>query len=74
LQQECPGRLRFGRDRLIGTCFLDLFEPDERETMAFRMATTAVLNQVRHVGAMTGMLYVDIRISRLNIPISGCCW
>jgi histidine kinase len=50
------GRLRHGRDRLIGTCFLDLFEPDERETMAFRMATTAVLNQVRQVGAMTGML------------------
>jgi hypothetical protein len=39
------------RDRLIGTCFLDLFEPDERETIAFRMATTAVLNQVRHVGS-----------------------
>ncbi len=52
-----------GRDRLIGTCFLDLFEPDERETMAFRMATAAVLNQVRHVGADGKRLYVDIRIS-----------
>jgi histidine kinase len=51
------------RDRLIGTCFLMLFEPDERETMAFRMATTAVLNQVRHVGADERLCYVDIRIS-----------
>lgn len=51
------------RDRLIGTCFLDLFEPDERETIAFRMATTAVLNQVRHVGINDRRLYVDIRIS-----------
>ena len=48
---------------MIGTCFLNLFEPDERETMAFRMATTAVLNQVRHVGADDRLLYVDIRIS-----------
>ena len=52
-----------GRNRLIGTCFIDLFEPDEREAMAFRMATTAVLNQVRHVGADQRPLYVDIRIS-----------
>jgi len=51
------------RDRLIGTCFLKFFEPDERETMAFRMATAAVLNQVRHVGADDRLLYVDIRIS-----------
>ncbi|MGA6926633.1 MAG: PAS domain S-box protein [Desulfosarcina sp.] len=51
------------RDQLIGTCFLDLFESDERETMAFRMATTAVLNQVRHVGADDRPIYVDIRIS-----------
>jgi len=51
------------RNDLIGTCFLDLFDPDERETMAFRMATTAVLNQVRHVGSGERMLYVDIRIS-----------
>jgi len=51
------------RDRLIGTCFLDLFEPDERETIAFRMATTAVLNQVRHLGSDDRRLYVDIRIS-----------
>lgn len=52
-----------GRGRLIGTCFLDLFDPDEREAMAFRMATTAVMNQVRHVGADDRLLYVDIRIS-----------
>ena len=51
------------RKHLIGTCFLNLFEPDERETMAFRMATTAVLNQVRHVGADDHRRYVDIRIS-----------
>ena len=51
------------RDQLIGTCFINLFEPDERETMAFRMATTAMLNQVRHVGADGRPLYVDIRIS-----------
>jgi histidine kinase len=51
------------RDRLIGTCFLELFEPGERETMAFRMATTATLNQVRQVGADDHMLYVNIRIS-----------
>ena len=52
-----------GRDRLIGTSFLELFEPDEREAMAFRMATTAVLNQVRQVGAGARIRYVDIRIS-----------
>ncbi len=51
------------REHLIGTCFLNLFEPDERETIAFRMATTAVLNQVRHVGADDRLRYVDIRIS-----------
>ena len=51
------------REHLIGTCFLNLFEPDERETMAFRMATTAVLNQVRHVGTDDHLRYVDIRIS-----------
>ena len=51
------------RDRMIGTCFLNLFEPDERETMALRMATTAVLNQIRHVGADDRLHYVDIRIS-----------
>ena len=51
------------RDRLIGACFLDLFEPDDREAMAFRMATKAVLNQVRHVGADDRRHYVDIRIS-----------
>jgi histidine kinase len=51
------------RDRLIGTSFLDLFEPDARETIAFRMATTAVLNQVRQVGANARILYVNIRIS-----------
>jgi len=53
----------FEREGLIGTCFLELFVPDERETMAFRMATTAVLNQVRHVGADDRRLFVDIRIS-----------
>ena len=52
-----------GREQLIGTCFIDLSHPDERETMAFRMATTAVLNQVRHVGVDNRQLYVDIRIS-----------
>ena len=51
------------RERLIGTCFLNLFDSDERETIAFRMATTAVLNQVRHVGAGDRQLFVDIRIS-----------
>jgi histidine kinase len=51
------------RDRLIGTSFLMLFEPDERESMAFRMATTTVLNQVRHVRADERLCYVDIRIS-----------
>jgi len=51
------------REHLIGTCFLNLFERDERETMAFRMATTAVLNQVRHVGTDDRLRYVDIRIS-----------
>ena len=51
------------REHLIGTCFLNLFEPDERETMAFRMASTAVLNQVRHVGTDDHLRYVDIRIS-----------
>jgi histidine kinase len=51
------------RNRLIGTCFVDLFEVDERETMAFRMATKAVLSQVRHMGADGRLLYVDIRIS-----------
>jgi len=51
------------RDRLIGTCFLDLFEPDERETMAFRMATTAVLNRVRRMDADDRLRYMDIRIS-----------
>ena len=51
------------REHLIGTSFLNLFEPDERETMAFRMATTAVLNQVRHVGSDDHLRYVDIRIS-----------
>ena len=51
------------REALIGTCFLDLFDPDERETIAFRMATTAVLNQARHVVADDRLLYVDIRIS-----------
>jgi histidine kinase len=51
------------REHLIGTCFLNLFEPDERETLAFRMATRAVLNQVRHVGADDRLRYVDIRIS-----------
>ena len=51
------------REHLIGTCFMNLFEPDERETMAFRMATTAVLNQVRHVGTDDHLRYVDIRIS-----------
>jgi histidine kinase len=52
-----------GRDQLIGTCFLEFFDPEERETIAFRMATTAVLNQVRHVGMDDRILYVDIRIS-----------
>jgi histidine kinase len=51
------------REHLIGTSFLILVEPDERETMAFRMATTTVLNQVRHVGADERLRYVDIRIS-----------
>jgi len=51
------------REQLIGTCFLDLFETDERETMAFRMATTAVLNQVRQMGLDGRLRYVDIRIS-----------
>ena len=53
----------FGREQLIGSCFLELFDPDERETMAFRMATTAVLNQVRHRAAADRQLFVDIRIS-----------
>ncbi len=51
------------REQFIGTCFLQLFEPDERETVAFRMATRAVLNQVRHVGADDRLRYVDIRVS-----------
>jgi len=51
------------RDQLIGTSFLHLFDPEERETIAFRMATTAVLNQIRHKGADDRILYVDIRIS-----------
>ena len=53
----------FDREGLIGTCFLELFDPDEREAMAFRMATTAVFNQVRHVGADDRRLFVDIRLS-----------
>ncbi|HSO19048.1 MAG TPA: PAS domain S-box protein, partial [Desulfosarcina sp.] len=51
------------RDQLIGTCFLSLFEVEDRETMAFRMATTAVLNQVRQMGADGRPRFVDIRIS-----------
>jgi histidine kinase len=51
------------REQLIGTCFIDLFEPDERESMAFRMATTSVFNQVRQVAADDRILFVDIRIS-----------
>ncbi len=51
------------RKQLIGTSFLAFFEPGEREAMAFRMATTAVLNQVRHVLADNQLRYVDIRIS-----------
>jgi histidine kinase len=53
----------FERSELIGESFLNLFEPDEKEAMAFRMATKTVLNQVRHVGAGDRRIYVDIRIS-----------
>ncbi len=53
----------YDTDELIGTSFLDRFAQNEREQYAFRIATTATLNQVRHIHQSGRPLFVDIRIS-----------
>lgn len=48
---------------IIGQSFLSLFPEQERKQYAFKLATTSVLNQVRHVHQSGRTLFVNIRIS-----------
>ena len=53
----------YAMEDLIDTSFLDLFPEDERSHFAFKMATCATLNQVRHQHRSGRTLFVNIRLS-----------
>ena len=61
--QSASGIYGYSVDELIGTSFLDRFPENERQQYAFKIATTATLNQVRHIHQSGRSLFVDIRIS-----------
>ncbi len=48
---------------LIGTSFLDLFDPKEREQYASQLRAFSVINQARNLGKDGTTLYVDIRLA-----------
>jgi histidine kinase len=50
-------------ETIIGQSFLTLFTDQEKAHYAVELATTSVLNQVRHVHQSGRSLFVDIRIS-----------
>jgi histidine kinase len=53
----------FTVEELVGRSFITLFQPDEQEHYAFKVATCSVINQARHLNRDGKGLFVNIRIS-----------
>jgi histidine kinase len=53
----------FGVQEMIGRSFMTLFQPDEQDHYAFKIATCSVINQARHLDRNGKTLFVNIRIS-----------
>jgi histidine kinase len=53
----------FGVQEMIGRSFMTLFQPDEQDHYAFKIATCSVINQARHLDRNGKPLFVNIRIS-----------
>lgn len=53
----------YEKDEIIHRSFLDLFLKEERDHYAFKIITSAYINQVKHVDKDGKMLFVAIRIS-----------
>ncbi len=58
----------FTRKEVVGRSFLDFFSEEERDHYALRLATTSVLNRVRHLSKHGKNLYVTIRSSASEYP------
>jgi len=53
----------FDVQEMIGRSFMSLFQPDEQDHYAFKIATCSVINQARHLDRNGKTLFVNIRIS-----------
>jgi histidine kinase len=53
----------YSASEIIGTCFLDLFRPEEKEENALSLKKLAVKDQVRHLTKDGRTIYVNIRVS-----------
>ena len=53
----------FSVEEMIGRSFMTLFPSDEQDHYAFKVATSSVLNQARHLNRDGKGLFVNIRIS-----------
>jgi histidine kinase len=58
----------FRKKEMIQRSFLDLFKHDEKDYFAFKLTTSSVINQVKHVAKDGRDLYVNIRISPTEFP------
>jgi len=58
----------YGREDIVGTCFLTLFRKEERDASADRLKNFRELNQVRHRGRDDRTLFVNIRVSPSEYP------
>ncbi len=53
----------YEKDEITGRSFLDLFLDEEKDHYAFKIMTSAYINQVKHVNKDGRMFFVAIRIS-----------
>ncbi len=58
----------YDKKEMTRRSFLDLFRGDEKDYFAFKLLTSAVINQVKHIGKDGRELYVNIRISPAEFP------
>jgi len=58
----------YDKKEMTRRSFLDLFKPEEKDYFAFKLVTSSVINQVKHVSKDGRELYVNIRISPTEFP------
>jgi len=58
----------YAKKEMTGRTFLDLFKADERDYFAFKLTTSSIINQVKHIRQDGRELYVNIRISPTEFP------